>query len=245
MGRLDLIFNSLADKEHPHRLRAFLASCAFHVLALCILLGVIFFDRSHLLLPQNGSKLGSPSITLEKITIAPPPRQPRPPQPPKPAMKPPAPAQTVAVAHLRPEPEIKPAPPKATVPVLAAQPSKPKPVTPATIQVAIQAAISYTATTMTQSSSKPAAPSSYAPGLDELPHPPYPTEARDRRQTGMVVMNVQFDGKGDVTHAEVEQSSGVPILDSETRSFIRMHWHSLAFAGQVVSVPVQYKLENL
>jgi len=58
-------------------------------------------------------------------------------------------------------------------------------------------------------------------------------------------MSVQFDVKGDVADAEVAQSSGVPILDSETRSFIRTRWHSPAYAGQIVSVPVQYKLENL
>ena len=155
------------------------------------------------------------------------------------------PAPVVAVITPPRVPEIKPVPPEGTVPVLVVQPTKPKPVTPAKIQVAIHAAISYTASAMAQSPPKPSAPSSYAPGLDSLPHPPYPPEARDLRQTGTVVMNVQFDGKGDVTHAEVEQSSGVPILDSETRSFIRAHWHSPAFAGQVVSVPVLYKLENL
>jgi len=58
-------------------------------------------------------------------------------------------------------------------------------------------------------------------------------------------MNVQFDIKGNVADAEVAQSSGVPILDTTTRSFIRAHWHSPAYAGQLVNVPVQYKLENL
>ena len=58
-------------------------------------------------------------------------------------------------------------------------------------------------------------------------------------------MNVQFDVKGDVAQAEVAQSSGVPILDSETRSFIRANWHSPVYAGQIVSVPVQYTLQNL
>jgi protein TonB len=116
-------------------------------------------------------------------------------------------------------------------------------------QAAIHPAISHTAAATAQSSPpKPAAaasPSSYAPGVNVLPHPPYPTEARDRGQTGTVVMNVHFDARGDVALAEVAQSSGVPILDSETRSFIRAHWHSPAYAGRAVSVPVQYKLENL
>ena len=57
-------------------------------------------------------------------------------------------------------------------------------------------------------------------------------------------MNVRFDARGGVTLAEVTQSSGVPLLDASTRSFIRGHWHSPAFAGQTVSVPVRYALEN-
>ena len=116
-------------------------------------------------------------------------------------------------------------------------------------QAAIHRAISPPAAATAQSSPpKPAAaasPSSYAPGVNVLPHPPYPTEARDRGQTGTVVMNVHFDARGDVALAEVAQSSGVPILDSETRSFIRLHWHSAAYAGQTISQPVQYSLENL
>jgi TonB family protein len=126
------------------------------------------------------------------------------------------------------------------------QPPQP---TPAKIRVAIRLTISPAAAATVQSSppkpAAPAAPSSYAPGLNVLPHPPYPVEARDRGQTGTVIMNVRFDLKGDVADAEVAQSSGVPILDSETRSFIRAHWHSPAYAGQAVSVPVQYKLANL
>jgi len=78
-----------------------------------------------------------------------------------------------------------------------------------------------------------------------LPHPPYPTEAQDRGQTGTVYLDVQFDAQGSVVGTKVTQSSGVPILDSETRSFIRSHWHSSMYAGQIVNVPVQYKLENL
>ena len=82
-----------------------------------------------------------------------------------------------------------------------------------------------------------ASPSSYAPGVNVLPHPPYPIEARNRGQTGTVVMNVQFDARGGVSAADVSQSSGVPILDSETRSFIRAHWHSPSYAGQTVRRP--------
>ena len=63
-----------------------------------------------------------------------------------------------------------------------------------------------------------ATPSSYAPGPNDFPHPPYPNEARDRRESGTVVMNVQFDASGDVTRADVAHSSGVA---SDTRRFVR------------------------
>ena len=162
-------------------------------------------------------------------------------------IQPPAPAPILAATTSPREPEAKPPPPEGTVPVLAAQPGKPAPAAPAKTQAAIHPAISHTAPAMAQSRPRPAAAapaSSYAPGLNVLPHPPYPTEARDLRETGIVIVNVQFDARGNVADAKVAQSSGVPILDSETRSFIREHWHSAAYAGQTISQPVQYSLEN-
>jgi TonB family protein len=97
------------------------------------------------------------------------------------------------------------------------------------------------------STAKPAAASassSYAPGVNILPHPPYPVDAQSRGQTGTVVMYVMFDAQGNVTHAEVSESSGVPSLDAATKLFIRAHWHSTDYAGQSISQPVQYSLEK-
>jgi TonB family protein len=230
MHRIDFIPKPRADGGPARSLRAFLASCAFHGLLLGSLVALGFLYRSHLPPIRSGSAPGAPSISLETMVIVSPPPQPPPPPPPKPA---PAVGTISAV-------DSRPAPPEGTVPVLAVQPGKPMQAIPspaAKIPTAIHPAISHTVAA--------ASPSSYAPGPNVLPHPPYPTEARDRGQTGTVIMDVQFDVKGDVADAEVSQSSGVPILDSETRSFIRAHWHSLAYAGQAVSVPVQYKLENL
>lgn len=244
MGQLDLISSPRTDKGQPHRLPAFLASCAFHGLLLGLILGLAFLYRWQLPPLKSGSAPGAPSISLEKmIIVSPPPR-------------PPAPAPTIAAttpAH-EPAPAVgsKPAPPKAIVPVLAVQPSKPMPAvepiaskTPAPIHPAISHPAAAMAQSSPRQSAAPASSSSYAPGPSVLPHPPYPLEARDRGQTGTVVMNVQFDAGGNVAQAEVAQSSGVPILDSETRSFIRAHWHSAAYAGQTISQPVQYSLENL
>jgi protein TonB len=245
MSQLDLISSPRADKGQPHRLRAFLASCAFHGLLLCLILWLAFLYHSQMPPLKSGSAFGAASISLEKMIIVSPP-----PQPP-PAL--PAPAPTVAdtTPPREPAPAVgsKPAPPKATVPILAVQPSQPMPaVKPAASKTPsmIRLTISHPATT--QAHPKPAAPassSSYARGPNVLPHPPYPLEARDRGQTGTVVMNVQFDARGNVAQAEVAQSSGVSILDSETQSFIRAHWHSTAYAGQTISQPVQYSLENL
>lgn len=98
----------------------------------------------------------------------------------------------------------------------------------------------------TTSSAKPAAAlaSSYAPGVNVLPHPPYPVDAQNRGQTGTVIVYVKFDAQGNVAHAEVSESSGVPSLDSATKSFIRSHWHSTDYAGQAICQPVQYSLEK-
>jgi len=241
MHRIDFIHKPRADGGPARSLRAFLASCAFHGLLLCLILWLAFLYRSQMPPLKSGSAFGAPSISLEKMIIISPPPQP-------PAALP-APAPTVAATMPPREPKTKPAPPKATVPVLAVQPSQPMPaVEPIASKTptVIHTAISHPATTQAHPKpAAPASPSSYASGPNVLPHPPYPLEARDRGQTGTVVMHVQFDARGNVAQAEVAQSSGVPILDSETQSFIRAHWHSAAHAGQTISQPVQYSLENL
>jgi outer membrane biosynthesis protein TonB len=53
-------------------------------------------------------------------------------------------------------------------------------------------------------------------------------------------MTVTFDTSGDVARAAVAQSSGVRLLDANTRSFILAHWHSATLAGQTVTQPVRY-----
>jgi len=252
MRPLDLISHPRMNKGRTHSLRALLASCVFHGLAFGSLAALPFIYRSHLPPPKSGSAPGAPSLSLETMVIVSPPQPPAP-QPPEPkpmvdtAPAIPTPAPIVAATPPPREPEAKPATPEGAVPVLAIQPSKPVHAAPAKSRAAIYPAISPAAVATAQSPSKPAsaaATSSYAPGPNVLPHPPYPTEAQDRGQTGTVVMNVQFDAKGDVADAEVAQSSGVPILDSATRSFIRAHWHSPAYAGQAVSVAVRYQSEK-
>ena len=82
-------------------------------------------------------------------------------------------------------------------------------------------------------------------GTGGFPQPGYPVEAEMRHQAGTVLVSIQFDGAGRVADAEVVQSSGVSLLDSNTRSFIRSHWHDPSFAGKTVSVPITYHLAGI
>jgi TonB family protein len=253
MSRLDVISSPRLDQGRKHHRRAFVASLLFHTLALGSALALTFVYRSHLPLILSGSLSGAPSITLEKIVVSPPAPQPvsKPVAPPAasnaPAPVPPATAQTqTPPPH---DPMDAPKPPGQGVPVLAVQPAKPAQTLPPpaakpapTTHTAISHASAATAQNHFQAA---AASSSYAPGPNALPHPPYPEEAREHRRIGTVIMNVLFDDQGNVARAEVTETSGVPLLDSATLSYIRRHWHSAAYAGRTVSVPVQYKLENL
>jgi len=242
MGQFNLTSTPRAGQGHS--LHAIVASCLFHGLLVGSVVGLGFLYRSHLPLIPSGSAPGTSVISLETMVITPPPPQPVPPLPPHLVLQPPAtisppmPTQAVTLPKL----------PEEGVPVWAAQPSRLQPSKPVDKQSMIHPVTSHSTTAITASHPKPeasASRSSYAPGVNVLPHPPYPTEARDLRETGVVVVNVQFDFKGDVAQANVAQSSGVPILDSETRSFIRAHWHSAAYAGHTISQPVEYSLENL
>ncbi len=240
MGRFQLTSRPRPEQGNPHSFRAVAASFIFHGLLLGSVVGLSFIYHSHLPLITNGSAPGSTVMVLEPMIITS-----TPPPPPAPSIPPPAlptPTPTVAIAP------VPPVQPLATVPVLATPPLEHMLPAPVKTHLVIHTAAMHPATTISLSHPKPAAAaavSSYAPGASDLPHPPYPMEARDRHETGVVVMNVQFDGNGDVARAVVAQSSGVPILDSETRSFIRAHWHSAVFAGQTISQPVEYSLENL
>jgi protein TonB len=79
------------------------------------------------------------------------------------------------------------------------------------------------------------------PGTNSLPRPTYPIEAYRDHIEGTVLMKVSFDASGTVYDAEVEESSGSSILDSETRHFILSNWHDPDFAGQVQDVPIRYE----
>lgn len=238
MHRINFIHQPRSDSDPVRSFSAFVASCLFHGLLVASFVGLSLFYRSQLPPIKSGSAPGAPVMMLETMVITPPP-QPTPPvkSPPvpekPPTLSPPKPRQLVVLPKL----------PDEGVPVLAAQPARPAPATPAKTHPVNHPAISPTATTMTITHPKAAAPSSYAPGPNFMPHPPYPIEAQDRQEAGTVYLDVQFDAQGGVVGAKVTQSSGVPILDSETKSFIRTYWHCPEFAGQNLNVPVLYQLQ--
>jgi TonB family protein len=226
-------------ERSPHRLRAVLASCVLHAVVLTALVVVIY--RSARMPLNSGSAAAVPTLTLSKLVIVASPLPPVPPVPPRkipPEPVPPMPPAPPAVVKAAAPVKI----PDAGVPVLAAQPKAvEKPATKPRKE-------HHVAASPPPPPSGAPAPStvasSYAPGENIFPHPPYPEEARFLRETGTVVVDVQFNGSGGVSQVQVTQSSGVPLLDAQTRSFIREHWHTLAYAGQMLKVPVEYTLEN-
>jgi TonB family protein len=245
MHRIDFVPQRRPKINRRRHVLALVASCIFHAALLGLVIWVAITYRFHLPPIRNGSAPGTPTISLEKMVVVSLPPQPMPPPSPVPAPILP-PVIPVSVSK-PPRPVVIPKPPDDGVPILAERPNSPEKLAIKPV-ASSHPAIVQTKTAPTQvppRAAPPAVASSYSPGVSVLPHPPYPLEARDRRQTGTVIVNVQFNAKGSVVGAFVAQSSGVPILDSETKSFIRANWHSTAYAGQTVSVPVEYTLEHL
>ena len=246
MKQLEFIPKHQLGRDRARHFRAFVASCIFHGFLFCCLVGLTFMYWPRFQPLKSGSPQGGQSISLPTLVIVAPPASISPDQEKSSSQSSP---RTTASEPQPAAPPKLPAP-EESVPVLAPQPVRIPQAETAKINFLSHPAISHTSTAIdaTPPHAKPIASapaSSYAPGASVLPHPPYPPEVRDRGQVGTVTVSVQFDTQGSVTQTRVLQSSGVPLLDSETRTFIRDHWHSLAYAGQTVNVPIQYTLENL
>jgi TonB family protein len=158
----------------------------------------------------------------------------------------PAPEQSIEVL-LRPE-DLPPPPPtinpefirQTELPKPKVVPPPPVPVRPQPKPVRVSKP-RYTAPQAT-GTGESASVSQLVVGSSGFPQPGYPYEARLHHQTGTVSIGIQFDGSGAAADVEVIASSGVSILDSSTRNFIREHWHDDSFAGRHVTVPVEYRL---
>lgn len=243
MARTDLMPKQRKEPPLARRAGAFAVSCVFHATFFGLLLWVTLVYGAKWMPPPSGSRASAPSITLSTLVItpAPPPPTPRLPVPETPVVVT-TPAETIPEA-----PQAKPVPVKNSVPILTPQVSK----TVAVTQTKTAAPHPVPATPVAKASPpkpKPSAPtpfaSSYAPGENILPHPPYPEDAQNLGETGTVVMSVTFGMAGEVTQAEVSRSSGVRLLDTSTRSFILTHWHSTTFAGQTMMQQVRYNVEQ-
>jgi protein TonB len=83
------------------------------------------------------------------------------------------------------------------------------------------------------------------PGNSDFPKPAYPYEARKRRQQGTVTLMISYDSSGSVTDAVVTSSSGVGILDSGARDWVRKHWnfaHAAPGRSGSAEVPLRFEL---
>ena len=221
--------------------KPFLGSFTFHACLTGAILSAAIFYRTHPL-PASGSPEATLSLSLSRGPATTAVSAPLP----APAKPTPAPVRPTTIA-VTPTPKPVNKLVDEGVPVLAPQVKA----APTTARPTPQHTVSTHSTRPPKiaaaASAAHAAPiaSSYAAGENAFPHPPYPDEARERREIGTVKLNVRFDTRGDVAEVEVVQSSGSLILDHETKTFIRSNWHSMPEAGQTVSVPVCYSLENM
>ncbi|HUB66521.1 MAG TPA: TonB family protein [Candidatus Methylacidiphilales bacterium] len=214
MIRTDMLPKQRQEGGFARPAGALAASCGFHALFFGLLLWVTLYSAKWIP-AKMGSPASEPAITLSTLVIT----APMPLPIPRPIETPPPEAVPVL-------PDLKPklAPPRPVIHHTTPNVAKTSP---------------------TKSKSAKPAPfaSSYAPGNDILSHPPYPEEAQDLGETGTVVMAVTFNLAGKVTQVKVIQSSGVPLLDNYTRTFILNHWHSTTLAGQTDTQSIVYQQE--
>jgi periplasmic protein TonB len=158
----------------------------------------------------------------------------------------PAPEQSIEVV-LRPD-DLPPPPPtpnpefikQVELPKPVVAPPPPVPITPPPKPV-IVAKPRYTAPKAT-GTGESASVSRLVVGSSGFPKPSYPYQAQVRHQAGTVTISIQFDSAGSVDDVDVVESSGVPLLDSATLSFVRSYWHDESFAGRRATVPVEYHM---
>ena len=80
------------------------------------------------------------------------------------------------------------------------------------------------------------------------PAPVYPRAARERGWEGRVVLRVEVDADGSVVRADIEETSGHPVLDRAALGAVR-RWRFTAGAGSlpppgaVVRVPIAFRLD--
>ena len=72
--------------------------------------------------------------------------------------------------------------------------------------------------------------------------PPYPAQARVSGAQGDGVLKVSFDESGHVVSAEMAQSTGSKILDSNTVNYVKARWRSSGGEKVTTTLPFAYHL---
>jgi protein TonB len=75
------------------------------------------------------------------------------------------------------------------------------------------------------------------------PRVTYPYEARKRRQEGSVLLLVEFNEDGLPVRVEVEQSSGIALLDSTARQHVNRTFRFKPGSSRTVLVPITFSLK--
>ena len=74
------------------------------------------------------------------------------------------------------------------------------------------------------------------------PRPPYPYQARAKREQGRGVVKVTFDEKGNAVSATMDQSTGSRILDENTVAYALKTWTSTGGEKTTMRLPINYQL---
>lgn len=78
----------------------------------------------------------------------------------------------------------------------------------------------------------------------DRPQPPYPEMALQMSQQGTVLLLLTVDDVGAVTSISIKETSGSPLLDHNTVSWIKRHWIQPPINGShFFQVSISYKLQ--
>ncbi|MFQ3670736.1 MAG: energy transducer TonB [Verrucomicrobiia bacterium] len=78
-------------------------------------------------------------------------------------------------------------------------------------------------------------------GSRNFPKPPYPFQARQRRQQGTVLLRIVVVG-GSITEVNIARSSGHGILDSTAQSWVKSRWNFPAGLTRTLQQEIQFEL---
>jgi len=88
------------------------------------------------------------------------------------------------------------------------------------------------------------------PSYYRNPPPPYPAEARELKEEGLVMLQTAVDAQGKVVSVSVSQSSGFPLLDESAVQTVKdWQFKPAQMAGipisTTVNIPVRFRLQDI